>query len=134
MKVITATAATQGRRDNDYNWCIEGELVVFPVVICRRDRDDPDGPCGCGRGWCGANSSRSTTTASVRDLPLSRAEYVEAVRSCLEHDGWWPEVVDTQGVLAMARGLLMVAGSYPVGTVLEKRLDLIRPRCDCTGH
>jgi hypothetical protein len=28
MKVLVATARTQGDRPNDYHWCIEGELVV----------------------------------------------------------------------------------------------------------
>jgi hypothetical protein len=81
MKTITATAQTQGQRFNDYDWCIEGEIVMPPVVICRRDRNNPDGGCGCGRAWAGANSHRSTTTAMVRDVPITVPEYVEAIRS-----------------------------------------------------
>ncbi|MGH3592456.1 MAG: DUF7715 family protein, partial [Pseudonocardiaceae bacterium] len=37
MKVLVATARTQGVRVNDYNWCIEGELVRIGEV-CARDR------------------------------------------------------------------------------------------------
>jgi hypothetical protein len=128
LKVITATKQTQGQRSNDYTWCVDGEIVIPPVVVCRRDRDNPDGGCGCGRAWAGANSHRSTTTAVVRDVPISIPEYVEAIRSSLEHGGWWPEVVDINGVVAMATELLILAQSYPVGTVLERRLDTVASR------
>ena len=99
-----------------------------PVVVCRRDRDNPDGACGCGRAWAGANSHRSTTTAVVRDVPISAPEYLEAIRSSLEHGGWWPDVVDTQEVVAMTAELLKLAKSYPVGTVLERRLETVASR------
>ena len=29
MKVLTATGQTQGWRDNDFCWAVEGELVLF---------------------------------------------------------------------------------------------------------
>jgi hypothetical protein len=115
LKIITATAQTQGQRSNDYDWCVEGEIVMPPVVVCRRDRDNPD-------------SHRSTTTAVVRDVPISTREYVEAIRSSLEHGGWWPDVVDTQEVVIMATELMNLAQSYPVGTVLERRLDTVATR------
>ena len=99
-----------------------------PVVVCRRDRDNPDGGCGCGRAWAGANSHRSTTTAVVRDVPISPAEYLEAIRSSLEHGGWWPDVVDNYGVVTMTTDLMDLAQSYPVGTVLERRLDTVACR------
>jgi hypothetical protein len=89
MKVLVATARTQGARDNDYNWCIEGELVRIGEV-CALNRAEPDGGCGCGRGFGGLNSQRATTTAMVADTPLGRAEYVEAVRSSLQQQGWDP--------------------------------------------
>ena len=123
MKIITATWATQGQSANDYHRCVEGEIVLPAVVICRRDRDDPDGGCGCGRGWSGANSHRATTTAVVRDLPLTLMEYTEAIRSSLEYGGWWPDIVDADGLQAMVAYLVDLAGSYPVGAVLERRLD-----------
>jgi hypothetical protein len=40
MKILVATGRTQGSRVNDYNWCIEGELVRVGEV-CARDRSDP---------------------------------------------------------------------------------------------
>ena len=32
MKVLVATAQTQGERANDFNYCIEGELVWIGMV------------------------------------------------------------------------------------------------------
>jgi hypothetical protein len=72
MKVLVATRATQGTRGNDYHWAIEGELVRVGEV-CRKDRNDPDGGCGCGRGFAGLNSHRATTTARVAEVPLDHA-------------------------------------------------------------
>jgi hypothetical protein len=128
MKIITATAATQGRRSNDYHWCVEGEVVLPALVICADDSDDPDGGCGCGRGWAGAGSQRATTTAMVRDVPFTMAEYTEAIRSCLEQGGWWPEPVDDDNVRDLAACLSELAASCPVGAVLEKRLDVVTIR------
>jgi len=128
MTIITATSATQGQRVNDYHWCIEGEIVLPAVVICRRDRDDPDGGCGCGRGWSGANSHRATTTAVVRDVAFTLTEYTEAIRSSLEHGGWWPDTVDDGGVTAMVAYLTDIAASHPIGAVLERRLDAVARR------
>lgn len=73
MKVLTATHATQGQRTNDFDWCVDGELVMQPPFVCGTDLDNPDGGCGCGRSWAGLNSERATTTAIVADVPLSLA-------------------------------------------------------------
>jgi hypothetical protein len=122
VKVITATSQTQGQRDSDFDFCVEGEIVTQTLVICGKDKEDPDGPCGCGRAWSGANSHRSTTTAMVRDLPLTTEEYTEAVRSSLEYGGWYPKYVDDGDLGDIVADLLEVAESYPVGAVLETRL------------
>ena len=119
MKMLVATAATQGQRFNDYHWCIEGELVRIGEV-CPRDQDDPDGGCGCGRGFGGLNSHRSTTTARIADLPLSRADYVEAIRSSLQQQGWDPcESCATREAVELAA----LVADLPVGTVVERRLN-----------
>jgi hypothetical protein len=52
LKLLTATNVTQGYRDNDFHWCVEGELVHIGVV-CASDRGDADGNCGCGRSFAG---------------------------------------------------------------------------------
>lgn len=123
MKLLVATARTQGARASDYHHCTDGELVWIGLV-CRKDRDDPDGGCGCGRGFGGLNSHRATTTALVADLPgFTRDDYVLAIRSSLAAQGWPPSVADE-----IADAQLELASDYPTGTVLERRLDDIYAR------
>ena len=118
MKVLTATSRTQGQRDNDFHWCIEGELVHFGMV-CAADRTDPDGRCGCGRSFAGLNSHRATTTAMVREIEgFTRADYIEAVRSSLEQQGWCPSTA-----VAEADELINMVEQWPEGAVAERRLD-----------
>jgi|SRR6476661_1935988 len=84
MKLLVATARTQGARINDYNWCIEGELVRIGEV-CARDRAEPDGGCGCGRGFGGLNSHRATTSAldqrvrRAAEAVLAKQNYVRPI-------------------------------------------------------
>jgi hypothetical protein len=120
MKLLTATTVTQGYRDNDFDWCIEGELVHIGVV-CERDSDDPDGGCGCGRAFAGLNSHRATTTAMVREIPgFTMADYVEAIRSSLEQQGY-----DPSHAMHAAAELRTVVRGWPAGTIVERRLDAI---------
>lgn len=124
MNVLAATARTQGERLGDYHWCIEGELVRIGEV-CARDQDDPDGGCGCGRGFGGLNSHRATTTAVVVDSPLTRDEYAEAIRSSLQQQGWDPcdccARQEADDLIAMVTG-------WPVGAVVERRIDVLSIR------
>lgn len=124
MKVLVATAQTQGARANDYHWATEGELVRVGEV-CRRDRADPDGGCGCGRGFAGLNSHRATTTARVAEVPLTRPEYVEAIRSSLQAQGWDPCACCSTDE---ADDLAEYVAGWPVGTIVERRLDLLHVR------
>ncbi|MFP5022036.1 DUF7715 family protein [Pseudonocardia phyllosphaerae] len=119
MKLLVATALTQGVRPNDYHFCIEGELVWIGLV-CAADRADPDGGCGCGRGFGGLNSVRATTTARVADLPFTRADYVEALRSGLHQQGW---MLAPGEIAYMADDLAALVADVPEGAVLERRLD-----------
>lgn len=119
MKVLVATARTQGTRPNDYHWCIEGELVRIGEV-CPRDQADPDGGCGCGRGFGGLNSHRATTTAMVAEVPLAREEYVEAIRSSLQQQGWDPCACCSTDE---ADDLAALVADWPIGSVVERRLD-----------
>jgi hypothetical protein len=117
MKVLVATTDTQGQRGNDFSFCIEGELVTVGLV-CAADEMDPDGGCGCGRAFAGLNSHRATTTAKVKEVELSEADYVEALRSSLEQQGWPTEDVDE-----LAAWLAQLVGGWPIGAVIERRLD-----------
>jgi hypothetical protein len=123
MKMLTATSRTQGQRDNDFHWCIEGELVHFGMV-CAADLEDPDGGCGCGRAFAGLNSHRATTTAMVRDVPgFSTEDYVEAIRSSLGQQGWDPGTAEEE-----ADELMAIVSDWPVGAVAERRLYAVAVR------
>jgi hypothetical protein len=119
MKLLVATARTQGARASDYHFCIESELVRIGEV-CARDRADPEGGCGCGRGFGGLNSHRATTTARIAEVPLARVDYIEAIRSSLQQQGWDP-CVDCAA--AEADDLAGLVADWPVGSVVERRLD-----------
>jgi hypothetical protein len=101
---------------------VEGELVWIGLV-CAADRRDPDGGCGCGRSFAGMNSHQATTTARIADIGLDFAHYAEALRSSLKAQGW-----PTREAIAMAGELADLADEFPVGAVLERRLDDVRWR------
>ncbi|HEX6525035.1 MAG TPA: hypothetical protein VF070_34280 [Streptosporangiaceae bacterium] len=123
MKLLTATNLTQGYRDNDFDFCVEGELVHLDPP-CAKDRDDPDGPCGCGRSFGGLNSHLATTTVLIRDVAGFTAEdYVEAIRSSLDQQGY-----DSSQAVHEAATLYCLAQYWPAGTVLERRLDQVAAR------
>ncbi|MBM9468418.1 DUF7715 family protein [Nakamurella leprariae] len=122
MRMLVATAWAQGQRANDFHHCVEGELVWIGPV-CSADERDPDGACGCGRAFAGMHSHLATTTARVGNVALSAADVVVALAGCLEQQGWNPRVAP-----ALADEMLTLAASYPVGTVLERRLDRISAR------
>lgn len=124
IKVLVATSKTQGARDNDYNWCIEQELVWFPP-ICRSSKvNGPDDSCGCGRGFGGLNSHRATTTAMVQTIEgLSRRDYVEAIRSSMDDQGY-----DASPAGLIADAMLEMVREWPDGAVVENRLEYIQIR------
>ncbi len=118
MKLLVATALTQGERQNDYCFAVEGELV-FILPPCAADRKDPDGHCGCGRAFVGLVSHHATTTARVTDLPDATArDYTAALRSGIE-DQEYP----SDGVADVANGLLELASYWQFGAVIDRRLD-----------
>ena len=83
LEILVATGETQGQRDSDFNRCVDGELVTVGIV-CPAHVGDPDAGCGCARSFVGLNSHQLTTTAAVKEIDLSEADYVEALRSSLE--------------------------------------------------
>jgi hypothetical protein len=133
MRVLTATTLTNGERDNDFDWCTAGELVMFGV-ICDRDWKDPDNGCGCGRSFSGMHSHRATTTALVEDRELSAGDLDLAVRASLEDGGWIDTSVpddEAKAVIDEAVGMIRhVAEHFPAGTVVGTRLGQVFER----GH
>ena len=124
MKLLTATAQTQGARSNDYDWTVEGELIRVDVV-CGRDQRDPDAGCGCGRGFAGMSSQRATTTALVRDVPLSHPDLCLALTASLAAAGYH---LSPDEIAAEADALIEAASTFPVGAVVERRLDILQVR------
>ena len=127
MRVLGATHETNGQVAGDYDYCVEGELVYMQDP-CDSDRRDPEGGCGCGRGFAGMNSHRATTTALVVDAPLLLSEVSEALRSSLEAGGWLdPTFCSPEKAAAVVREVLadmrMVAERLPIGSVVRRRLE-----------
>ncbi len=117
MKILVATGHMQGAHPGDYHFCIEGELV-WVQEPCDRDLRDPDGPCGCGRGFAGAASHRATTTAMVVESEMSREEVVLAFKTSLD-DGGWPE----EWAEEVADENLEIAAKLPVGAIVTRKLE-----------
>jgi hypothetical protein len=125
MRVLVATEATQGDREDDYSWTTPGELVMFGAV-CASDLRGTGQPCGCGRAFAGLHSERATTTAEVAEWPGSLDDLVLAFRDSLARGGWLdvggtPEEV-TGVVHEAVMEVLLVADRYPVGTVIGTNL------------
>ncbi|PSK96144.1 hypothetical protein CLV63_11226 [Murinocardiopsis flavida] len=120
MKLLTAPAARRVQTDNEFNWCIEGELVIADTVAI-------DCTCGCNRSFTGLRSRRATTTALVTEVDLTREEIATAIRDSYERSGLLKYVSEadlaetTQDVVEFAR-------PYQIGDVLERRGDEVRVR------
>jgi hypothetical protein len=132
MKVLSATSETQGWRDNDFCWTVEGELVLFvPFECCRGSIDDG---CGCRRSMAGAVSHLATTTMKVIERnELDHDTYFALITGALQSQGYVndrlladPEV--SVWVHNLADELADLAEAHPVGTVFERRGDLMRVR------
>ncbi len=132
MRVVTASSQTQGWRDNDFSWTVEGELVFFTPFDCARGFVDDD--CGCRRSMAGLVSHRGTTTMKVverRDLDAET--YFALIADALESQGYVTEDLLSnrnvnEWVHDLTDELIYLAASFPVGTVLERRGDMLSTR------
>lgn len=115
--ILVATSLTQGTSPKDYHYCVDGELVWIQEPCCR-DRRDPDGPCGCRRGFAGAASHRATTTAMAVESQLTRDDVVLAFRTSLA-DGGWP----TAWAEDVADDNLEIAGQLRAGSIIVRDGD-----------
>lgn len=112
MRILVATAHTQGTNPSDYHYCVEGELVWIQEPCHRGDE------CGCARGFAGAASHRTTTTAMVVESELTRDDVVLAFSTSLPDGGWpvaWAEDV--------ADDNLEIAAGLPVGAIIVRSRD-----------
>ena len=125
MKFLVATDRTQGDLDGDYAWCIPGELLWI-TMVCGRDLRDPDGGCGCGRGFGGLTSHRATTTAEVADLDMTEADLRLAVTTSLTDQGWLSYSTEPEQAEIVTETIELVralAEPLPEGTIVRRRID-----------
>jgi hypothetical protein len=116
VRVLVATRETQGERDDDYCWTVDGELVRLPLADCANPA------CGCVRGFAGLSSHRATTTALIEEWStLDPDRYAELIRADLLDgfdDEGDPEVeASIEEELDFLDTLLML---FPPGTVLQR--------------
>ena len=127
MRVFVATSATQGARRSDSTRCVDGELVWLRDV-CPDSRRRPDGPCPCARSFAGMSSNKDTTTALVREIVgLTRAEYEAALVASFHSQGWC-RYCTGRPVTDVIDELIVLAGVFPAGTVIERRADTLNVR------
>jgi hypothetical protein len=132
MKVLTATSETQGLRDNDFCWTVEGELVLFPPIECGHGSIDDH--CGCRRAMAGLSSHLSTTTIKVVDRKeIDPDTYFTLISDGLADLGYVtkelredPEVIEW--LHDTSAELMCIAHAFPTETVLERRGDWVSVR------
>jgi hypothetical protein len=135
MKVLIATKKGQGIRDNDFSFVPEGDLVRYGFDC---DGEEVDGSCGCRRSLAGMRNLKGTTTFKVADLPLTAEAYQKELLASFrrglqglpkkEIDKAAKEVLDDGTLQHESERLLKIAARFPVGTVLERRGNVIQPR------
>jgi len=114
VKVLVATKRTQGMRQWDMSYTVDGELVMNPPVSC----DCPD--CPCEREMIGLGSRSGTTTFTVSDLPeFDVGTYRELLRGELVRCGWVEEEPTDEWMAQFAEEHLAAAAPFEVGDVLE---------------
>jgi len=122
MKVLVATAETQGKRKNDFCYVPEGELVNTGVSEC--SREPVDGHRGCRRSFCGLKTPKATTTAKVIESVFDRPWLEMLVRDSLTKGGWISEDrpdSDGEFVREVVDSILHVAAAFEPGMVVERR-------------
>ena len=114
MKVLVATKQTQGMRQWDMSYTVDGELVMNPPVSC----DCPD--CPCDREMIGLGSRSGTTTFTVSDVPgLDVDTYQGLLRRELVTCGWVEVEPPDEWMARFADEHLAAAALFEVGEVLE---------------
>jgi hypothetical protein len=127
MKVLIATAKTQGDVPGDYFGALDGELVRPLVLECCSPDD-----CGCGRGFPGLASSRATTSAVVCELAhMSRSDLTTAVTDSLRREGWLANVDEEIGADMVEQQVALIeeiGERFPTGTVVGRHGEYIYDR------
>ena len=117
MKILVATARTQGQRSNDFRFVPEGEPLM-PGQECKGE--EVDGRCGCRRSLTGVECRKATTTALVTEVRHDRRWLTRLFRRSLMRVGLRPEPGEVKQLVDRA---ILMASSFATGTVIERRGD-----------
>jgi hypothetical protein len=129
MKVLVSTETTQGKRDNDFCFVPEGELLNLGGFEC--DRESIDGACGCRRSFCGLVSNTATTTARVVDVEIDYTTLRSLVEENLREGGWLeldPTASNREWIDRETDDIVKCASQFDAGAVLERRGSTLRLR------
>jgi len=116
MKLLVATNETQGQRQNDFNFCKEGEILSLPFEC---DGETIDGPCGCRRSLSGLDSKKATTTMRVANVPAG-----EFINKLVDHliKAWsYPLEEAEEQALQEIRVIQQVTAQFLEGAIVERR-------------
>jgi hypothetical protein len=133
MLLLTATAETQGLKPGDFCDAIEGELVVMFADCHVRAHQDDLLRCseGCPPRFFGLNSHERTTTAMVRNVPVSREDYLLALSAYAEQRGSpAPQAMACVLGTQMVSAAVMHAPGTVVGFTAGRLADRAVPRRD----
>lgn len=134
IKVLLATARSQGQRDSDFFWCTEGEMLRLGFV-CDHKQRNPDRGCGCQRDLSGMDSSRGTTTAVVAEADMTREQYIDAILATMDREGWTKHgFIGRDDAATEADQILNAVADLPVGTIVERRGNRLQPRDPVLGQ
>lgn len=116
MKFAVATQETQGQRNNDFQFCFEGE-IVFPGLTCSNGYADDE--CGCSRSLGGLLSRKAGTTFKVVEIPDQYEDKLVHLVMTSEKDAGW------SGSEEYARARVQQANSelssFPADSIVEFR-------------
>jgi hypothetical protein len=128
MKIIVATKETQGKRQNDFSFAEEGELLYFGAIEC--DGEAIDGRCGCRRSMSGLKTGRATTTFKVVETDEMTIDGLSVkIAGRLKTAGWANSPDEAMNAAKDdAKGLVEVANHFDAGDILERRGDIFKKR------
>lgn len=126
MRYLVATKETQGQRNNDFSFTIEGELVKLGFE-CGID-EDPDSECGCRRSMEGIDSLKGTTTIKIAEVDLTSSEILQELIMSEKVSGWRVDEEFINNLRKQVEFISYIANLKPLGTVYEKRGHIFQAR------
>ena len=132
MKLLVSTKKTQRKRNSDFSFVKEGE-VVFSMGRSH-DGEAIDGGCGCQRAFFGICSLKGTTTARVAEMSITPDQLRRWLIAGMKKMGW-ERTRDARrmesALQTKIRDLIRVAKRYETGAIIERRGSRLRVRREC---